>query len=108
RRRHTRFSRDWSSDVCSSDLNCGENLCERLDRLIGEGHMAPVVVAMPDCFTRLGGNQYINSSVLGPWADILREEVVPLVEARFGGGGAARRGVFGQSSGGYGALVHGR
>src|SRR5690606_39299940 len=21
RRRHTRFSRDWSSDVCSSDLN---------------------------------------------------------------------------------------
>src|SRR5207302_8267173 len=23
RRRHTRFSRDWSSDVCSSDLGCG-------------------------------------------------------------------------------------
>src|SRR5690606_40470071 len=22
RRRHTRFSRDWSSDVCSSDLCC--------------------------------------------------------------------------------------
>src|SRR5690606_40283991 len=22
RRRHTRFSRDWSSDVCSSDLSC--------------------------------------------------------------------------------------
>src|SRR5690606_41130736 len=24
RRRHTRFSRDWSSDVCSSDLYRGE------------------------------------------------------------------------------------
>src|SRR5690606_40316860 len=24
RRRHTRFSRDWSSDVCSSDLFSGE------------------------------------------------------------------------------------
>src|SRR5690606_40083509 len=24
RRRHTRFSRDWSSDVCSSDLEMGE------------------------------------------------------------------------------------
>src|SRR5690606_40793203 len=24
RRRHTRFSRDWSSDVCSSDLEEGE------------------------------------------------------------------------------------
>src|SRR5690606_39402357 len=25
RRRHTRFSRDWSSDVCSSDLLSGGN-----------------------------------------------------------------------------------
>src|SRR5206468_4637127 len=24
RRRHTRSDRDWSSDVCSSDLSCGE------------------------------------------------------------------------------------
>src|SRR5690606_41053753 len=26
RRRHTRFSRDWSSDVCSSDLDGGAGL----------------------------------------------------------------------------------
>src|SRR5690606_39681918 len=26
RRRHTRFSRDWSSDVCSSDLTAGPDL----------------------------------------------------------------------------------
>src|SRR5690606_40704031 len=26
RRRHTRFSRDWSSDVCSSDLGSYESL----------------------------------------------------------------------------------
>src|SRR5206468_9981390 len=24
-RRHTRSDRDWSSDVCSSDLSCGES-----------------------------------------------------------------------------------
>jgi hypothetical protein len=30
-----------------------ENMPERLDRLIGEGRMAPVVVAFPDCFTRM-------------------------------------------------------
>src|SRR6266511_5968579 len=29
RRRHTRFSRDWSSDVCSSDLGCGRRSCRR-------------------------------------------------------------------------------
>ncbi|HEY3846997.1 MAG TPA: hypothetical protein VGL95_07780, partial [Acetobacteraceae bacterium] len=38
-----------------------ENVPERLDRLIGEQRMPPVVVAFPDCFTRLGGNQYVNS-----------------------------------------------
>jgi hypothetical protein len=42
-----------------------ENVPERLDRLIGEQHMPPVVVAFPDCFTRLGGNQYINSASVG-------------------------------------------
>src|SRR5690606_40480336 len=30
RRRHTRFSRDWSSDVCSSDLG-GDVLEQRLE-----------------------------------------------------------------------------
>jgi len=84
----------------------GENLQERLDRLIAEGVLPPVVVAMPDCFTKLGGNQYINSSVMGPWADVLMQEAVPLVETRFGCGGTGRRGVFGKSSGGYGAMVH--
>src|SRR5690606_40876518 len=33
RRRHTRFSRDWSSDVCSSDLHgCGDRVSQRSDR----------------------------------------------------------------------------
>src|SRR5690606_39520395 len=31
RRRHTRFSRDWSSDVCSSDLVVGGELGVDLD-----------------------------------------------------------------------------
>src|SRR5438445_4521879 len=31
RRRHTRYWRDWSSDVCSSDLSCGERLGSRCD-----------------------------------------------------------------------------
>ena len=36
--------------------NQGENLPARLDRLIGTGAMAPVVVVIPDCYTSLGGN----------------------------------------------------
>lgn len=86
--------------------NFGENLPERLDRLIGSGEMAPCVVALPDCFTKLGGNQYINSAAMGPWDDFLRLEMVPFVEQRFACGGEGKRGVFGKSSGGYGTLVH--
>jgi enterochelin esterase-like enzyme len=86
--------------------NFGENLPERLDRLIGTGAMPPVVVALPDCFTKLGGNQYINSAAMGRWDDFLLQEAVPFVEQRFGCGGAGRRGCFGKSSGGYGAMVH--
>ena len=83
-----------------------ENLPERLDRLIGEQRMPPVVVAFPDCFTRLGGNQYINSAAMGAWEDFLLDEMLPAIEQRFGCGGAGRRGVFGKSSGGYGAITH--
>jgi enterochelin esterase-like enzyme len=86
--------------------NAGENVPERLDRLIGAGEMPPVVVAFPDCFTRLGGNQYINSAAMGRWDDFLREEAVPFVEEKFGCGGAGRRGCFGKSSGGYGVFAH--
>ncbi len=86
--------------------NFSENVPERLDRLIGTGAMAPCVVAFPDCFTKLGGNQYVNSSAMGNWDDFLLKEAVPFVEKTFGCGGAGKRGVFGKSSGGYGAMVH--
>src|SRR5258705_5088166 len=82
-----------------------ENLPERLDRLIGEQRMPPVVVAFPDCFTRLGGNQYINSASTGALAGFLLHEMLPAIEQRFGCGGNGRRGVFGKSSGGYGAIT---
>ncbi len=88
--------------------NFEENVPERLDRLIGEGAMPPCIVAFPDCFTALGGNQYINSTAIGAYADYLVDELVPLVDAEFRTYGDARhRGCFGKSSGGYGALVHG-
>jgi enterochelin esterase-like enzyme len=83
-----------------------ENVPERADRLIASGAMAPCAIAFPDCFTRLGGNQYINSVVVGRWDDFLLTEMVPAVEAKFACGGKGRRGVFGKSSGGYGAMVH--
>src|ERR1700739_854981 len=85
-----------------------ENLPERLDPAIGGQRKASGVVAFPHCFTRLGGNQYINSTSIGAWEDYLLHEMLPAIEQRFGCGGTGRRGVFGKSSGGYGALTHAR
>ncbi len=84
-----------------------ENLPARLDRLIATGEMKPCAVAFPDCFTRLGGNQYINSVAMGNWADFLIDEMLPEIENKFGCGGDGKRGVLGKSSGGYAAFIHG-
>jgi enterochelin esterase-like enzyme len=85
----------------------GENLPQRLDRLIGSGEMPPVVVPMPDCYSSLGGNQYVNSPSVGRYADYVVEELVPFLSSRVNViGDRSGRGVFGKSSGGYGALVH--
>src|SRR5688572_16133360 len=79
----------------------GESLEQRLDRLIASGACPPVVVAAPDCFTRVGGNQYLNSTATGRYEDHLLEEVMPHVTRTLEVG---RWGVMGKSSGGYGAL----
>ncbi len=87
--------------------NHGENLPERLDRLIGQGLMPPVVVLMPDCYTSLGGNQYVNSPGVGRYADYLVDELVPFASSQLNViDHAAGRGIFGKSSGGFGALYH--
>jgi enterochelin esterase-like enzyme len=86
----------------------GDNIPQRLDRLVAEGKMGPVVAVFPDCFTSLGGNQYINSAALGNWEDFLIDEMMPEVEARFRvKRGREHRALFGKSSGGYGAIAHG-
>ncbi len=83
-----------------------ENIPQRLDRLSAEGRLGPLVLAFPDCFTSLGGNQYVDTPVLGRWEEFLLRELVPELEDRYPvGAGPAGRGVLGFSSGGYGALV---
>ncbi len=87
--------------------NHGENIPQRLDRLIGLSLMPAAVVVMPDCYTSLGGNQYVNSLSVGYYADYLVEELVPFVNEQFNVVHDRKgRGIFGKSSGGFGALYH--
>jgi hypothetical protein len=84
-----------------------EPLDHRLDRLIATGKCPPVIVAAPDCFTRVGGNQYINSAGTGRYEDYLVDEIIPFVDANYRTQPRGAWAVFGKSSGGYGSIVLG-
>jgi enterochelin esterase family protein len=83
------------------------NLAQRLERLYAEG-MPHAIFALPDCFTRFGGSQYLNSAATGRYEDYVIEELVPWVDAHYRTIAMPEaRGVFGKSSGGYGSMILG-
>lgn len=82
------------------------SLPQRLERLRDSGLAKPMILVMPDCFTRLGGSQYINSTATGRYEDYLVDEIIPFIDGRFRTlADPAHRGVMGKSSGGYGSIV---
>ena len=82
------------------------SLPDRMDGLIARGACEEMILVMPDCFTRFGGSQYLNSSATGRYEDHVTRELVPQVDRAYRTlPGRAHRGVMGKSSGGYGALV---
>jgi len=82
-----------------------ESLPERLDRLLAHDEIGPMLVVLPDCWTRLGGSQYINSATCGRYDDYLGEVIAAVDGSLRTKASARHRGVFGKSSGGFGAMV---
>ena len=83
-----------------------ETLPEQIDDLIATEKCPPAIIVMPDCFTRFGGSQYLNSPAMGRYEDYLIDELVPFIDGAFNTrGDATSRAVMGKSSGGYGALT---
>lgn len=82
-------------------------LDRRMDALIEQG-CGEMILVMPDCATRYGGSQYLDSSATGRYATHLALELVPAIDARYRTiADRDHRAVMGKSSGGYGALFHG-
>ena len=80
------------------------SLDDRLDALVAGGAPETIVV-MPDCFTRFGGSQYMDSAATGRYETHVVSELVPWADAAYRTLAAREhRGVAGKSSGGYGAL----
>src|SRR5690606_40420162 len=67
RRRHTRFSRDWSSDVCSSDLG---SLGLKFDALLSTVDVAlQVVLALACGLQRFDDGLGLDVSAIGERGD---------------------------------------
>jgi choline dehydrogenase-like flavoprotein len=79
---------------------------ELVDRLFAEEGCPPALVVFVDCWTSLGGSQFLDSPGTGRYHTYLCEDVVPFVDAHYRTlAGAAHRGITGKSSGGYGAMI---
>jgi S-formylglutathione hydrolase FrmB len=80
---------------------------ELVDELFAGGQaVSPAVVVFVDCWTSLGGSQFLNSPGTGRYLDYLCDEVVAFVDDRYPTLPAREhRGIAGKSSGGYGAMV---
>jgi S-formylglutathione hydrolase FrmB len=79
---------------------------EMVDELFASGGAPAALVAFVDCWTSLGGSQFLNSPGTGRYHDFLCDEVVPFVDERYRTlADRDHRGIQGKSSGGYGALV---
>jgi S-formylglutathione hydrolase FrmB len=81
------------------------NVLQWADRLVVERTMPPVLVAVVDGFTRLGGSQYVDSVHNGDYATYVVRDVIRHVDANYRtiaseGGRAA----VGKSSGGFASM----
>jgi hypothetical protein len=82
------------------------NFPELADDLFAGGDAPPCIVVWVDCWTSLGGSQFLDSPGTGKYHTYLCDEVVPWVDGRYRTAAAAdNRGIAGKSSGGYGAMV---
>lgn len=79
---------------------------DQIDALLVSGQIGPIIVVMPDMWTRFGGSQYINSAGMGYYEDHLIDEIVPLIDNTYRTlPDRSHRGIMGRSSGGFGAIT---
>jgi S-formylglutathione hydrolase FrmB len=83
-----------------------KNMPELVDDLFADPTTPPAVVVWVDCWTSIGGSQFLDSPGTGNYLTYLCDEVVPWVDATYRTlAERDHRGIQGKSSGGYGAMV---
>src|SRR5689334_24270964 len=90
RRRHTRWNCDWSSDVCSSDLNVKPTLEVKSRRVGGATYQVPVEVSAKRA-TTLGLRWLVNYSRARREKTMVERLMNELLDASNGLGAAVKR-----------------
>ncbi len=79
---------------------------ELADELFARGEAPPCIIVWVDCWTSLGGSQFLDSPATGRYHTYLCDEIVPWVDGHYRTlPQREHRGIAGKSSGGYGAMV---
>ena len=83
-----------------------KNYPELADELFAMREAPPCIVVWVDCWTSLGGSQFLDSPGTGRYHTYLCDEIVPWVDAHYRTlPQREHRGIAGKSSGGYGAMI---
>jgi S-formylglutathione hydrolase FrmB len=79
---------------------------ELVDDMFAAAEVPPCICVWVDCWTSIGGSQFLDSPATGRYHTYLCDEIVPWVDERYRTLASPRhRGIAGKSSGGYGAMV---
>ena len=82
------------------------NFPELADELFAAQQAPPAILVYVDCWTSIGGSQFLDSPGTGRYHTYLCDEVVPWMDEHYRTLAAPEhRGISGKSSGGYGAMV---
>lgn len=83
-----------------------KNFPELTDELFARREAPPCIVVWVDCWTSLGGSQFVDSPATGRYHSYLCDEIVPWVDEHYRTlASREHRGIAGKSSGGYGAMI---
>jgi hypothetical protein len=83
-----------------------KNFPELADELFARGEAPPCILVWVDCWTSLGGSQFLDSPAVGRYHSYLCNEIVPWIDAHYRTlAQREHRGIAGKSSGGYGAMI---
>ncbi|MEM2615729.1 MAG: alpha/beta hydrolase-fold protein [Thermoplasmatales archaeon] len=89
-----------SSLTFLNERYAGVDFMDVLSSLSDRG--VPFIIVLPDTMTSYYGNQFVNSEAVGNYEDFIAKDLVSVIREKYG---ERNIGIFGKSSGGFGAYT---